>query len=229
MKQKVLGMGMLAVALAFGMTVAGCASTGSASVPVNPQLIGTWLYGFDDALVEITFRPDNTATLTMTDIESGRAGNRELQVRNGGTTLINPGYGRYSGRLDERGNFIITGFIDNPLTFTKEQSFEVAGSSWVYTHPNAGITYTFAEDGTYTVEYDGSVFAPPRIVAIVSGVDDSGTYIVSENRLVLKPTGGGYISLNGSGSIRFKEAETYSFRFIDNALYLEGIFYDKVL
>jgi len=230
MKKNVFVVGMAVMVLTFGMVVVGCASSGSStgsSVPIDPQFIGAWLYG-DNILLELTINPDNTGALNIFGPLGRVIGKNSLQVKDSGKLLIAPNGKRMSGRIDGD-KFILTGLEETPITFSKAKPIEVANTTWAFIHPNVTNKYTFANDGKYKLQGTGGGSNADMLRALLSytDVDGTGTYSVSDYKIILKPTGGAYISLDGGGTIKRTDIETYTFWHIDGKLYLDGLYYEK--
>jgi len=230
MKKNVFVTGMAVMVLTFGMMVIGCASTGSStgsSVPVDPQFVGAWLYG-DNISIELIINTDGTGATNIFGPLGHVFGKNSIQVRDGGKLLIAPSGKRMSGRVDGD-KFILTGLEETPITFSKAKPIEVVNTTWAFTVPDFTNKYTFANDGTYKLQSTGGGgnAALLRVLCEAAGIDGTGTYTVSDYKIILKPTGGAYISLDGGGTIKRTDIETYTLWHIDGELYLDGLYYEK--
>jgi hypothetical protein len=221
------------VAVLVGMAVMGCGSTEPAaqsSVPIDPRLVGTWIVVYADGTTDVlTFQSDNTASLR----------GQTLWVRDGGTTLIVAANDkRLTGKI-ENGQFI----LDQKFTFYKAAgSVEVANTTWSVTASvetatgpaDVGIVYRFDDDGTFKVEYaEGTVLDSlvgiGQLFAEQGGYEfGTGTYSVSGYKVILKPNGGSYFSVNSDHEfVSDAAAETYTFYAANDLLFLHGIPYTR--
>lgn len=228
MKKSVFVVGMAVMILTFGMVAIGCASnpSPSSSSVDSQQFVGVWLQDSQSRVNEITIRPDDTGTWTM--YEGGKQGSFDLKLINGGKALTD---GEDSFPISfNKGKMILAG----KLTFSKAQPVEVSGSVWVQENNAFEITYTFAKDGTYKIEYGGIAKAVPGSQLnncldelSKAGIDGTGTYTVSDHYVFLKPKGKAYIVATPPGNFGIKEAETYTLVFINGNELFHGYYYKR--
>ena len=224
-----------AILASFTIAIMGCgsnpSSVASQQPPVDPQqLIGTWLQDANTQVIDITIRSDYSGSWT-----THRAGRQpstfDVRVINGGRTITD-GESSFSIRINE-GKLILT-TTDGSLTFSKAQPVEVADSIWVQENNAFVITYTFANDGTYKIEYGGMAASMEgaqlkHILDELSnaGIDGTGTYTVSEHYVILKPNGGTYIAATPPGNFEKIDVETYTLVFVNGNELFHGYYYEK--
>jgi hypothetical protein len=209
---------------AFVIAVMGCASN---AAPVDPQqFVGTWLQDSDSQVIEIMIRSDATGLWTIHKAGS-QPNTFDIKVIGGKT--ITDGESSFPIKINN-GKMILA----DKLTFSKAQPVEVSGSIWVQKNNAFEITYTFATDGTYKIEYGGMAATMEgaqlkRILGELSnaGIDGTGTYTVSAHYVILKPNSGTYIAVTPPGNFEKIEAETYTLVFVNGNELFHGYYYEK--
>ena len=211
---------------AFVIAVTGCGSSPS----FDPQqLVGSWLFDGENSVMEITIRPDDTVSLTTYTTTTSQPETFDLRLTNDGKSMTD-GEDTRSVRL-ESGKLVIA----DRLTFSRAQPAEVADSVWIQKNNAFEIKYTFANDGTYKIEYGGlATMMDGSILNLVlgelsnAGIDGTGTYTVSDHYVTLKPNGGTYIVGTPPGNFAKREADSYTLVFISGQeFFVDGYYYKK--
>ena len=229
MKKSILVVGMAVMILTFGMVAVGCASNPS-SVDTQ-QFVGVWLQDLKATVNEITLQPDGNGSWTIY-----RAGEQpstfDVRLIDGGRRLTD---GTNSPPIRLNNGKLILRLNDQDRTFSKAQPVEVSDSVWVQANNAFEITYTFAKDGTYKIEYGGLAISVPgsqlknRLDELSkAGIDGTGTYTVSDHYVILKPKGGAYIVGNPINDVfSIQKAETYTLVFVNGNELFYGYYYKK--
>ena len=224
--------------IVFAVMVFGCTSTAQ---PIPNEYVGTWLYG-DQMLVEIIVRPNNSGRITLLlpngevmPLPRNGAFNR---AKYDGEKLtffeINdqPVYGKIEGD-----KLVVRGFEDGAVfNLSKGETPNITNTMWAFTFPRTVIIgYAFFDDGTYEARNMGfgSGLGILRQLFEASGARGgpdgvTGTYEVVDHKVIMRPTGGAYISIDGYGDVSAKEADSFTLFFIDNFFWFEGLHYDQV-
>jgi hypothetical protein len=211
-----------------GILAVGCASSGPAASS-DKTMSGTWASEWEPVVNVLVFNSDGTATMTTSVAADAKDVEIKLQVRDGGKTLIVQSSGkRLNGKI-EGGNYILTDFVKEPLTFYKTNGpTAVTGTTWAFENQQIGMTYAFNDDGTYRITASG---AAAQVVEFLGERGDfllTGTYSADGYRVIFKPTRKIYLQFNGyAGKVGPEEADTFAAIVINDILFLNGVTHKK--
>lgn len=111
-------------------------------------------------------------------------------------------------------------------TSGQETPVNMKDTVWEFSVEVGSITYTFS-DSTYALTTTGLI-KRAETLAIIAGVDGTGTYSVSGQTVTLTPSGGIYITVETNGDVVLKGAKSYTITPMNDTFALDAVTYKKI-
>jgi len=226
---------VFAAALVCVLMPAGCGSAPKTAgkgddSPLDPRLIGTWLWGGTEGMNELVYSSDNNISLHFLSADGKPEEVYPLPYRDNGYTVGVAG--KKTTVTLEKGGLLWAGTWEAPLPLTRARDIDSCVGKWsVVADDGSSMSYTFAKDGTYKHEFAGnwgSGVSEVLGLAGKGGIDGAGTWAVSGHRVLLTPKGGFYVALiSGPGEAELRKSAKYPLIYVDGKLWLDGLLFTK--